>query len=166
VFAVLRPPLSPLKPSDLPAAIELQEFSLGAGFMPGTGVLVRTLGVNHQGGCAAIVVNWRGRKVCYVTDHEHGDASIDNALSQAVDGADLLIYDATFTEAEMAVHRGWGHSTWEEGLRLKRKAGVKLLGLAHHDPDRTDAALDVMAEAASRLCSNVFFARQGLSLTL
>ena len=90
----------------------------------------------------------------------------DAALALAVEGADLLIYDATFTEAEMPAHRGWGHSTWEAGLRLKQRAGVKLLALAHHHPDRTDVQLDALAEAATKACSNVFFARQGLSLSL
>lgn len=166
LFSVLRPPLFPVEAGTLPAAIGLEEFSLGGAFAPSPGVIVRTVPLTHQGPCAAIVLQWQGRKLCYVTDHEHGDADTDERLELAVEGADLLIYDATFTDTEMAGHRGWGHSTWEEGLRLKRRAGVKLLALAHHEPDRSDAALDVLAEQAAGLDSNVFFAPQGLSLGL
>jgi len=166
LFAVLRPPLFPVDAGSLSASVGAQEFDFGASVMPAPGVIVRTIGVNHEGGCAAFVVTWRGRKLCYVTDHEHGDPDRDAALALAVEGADLLIYDATFTEAEMPAHRGWGHSTWEAGLRLKQRAGVKLLALAHHHPDRTDVQLDALAEAATKACSNVFFARQGLSLSL
>jgi phosphoribosyl 1,2-cyclic phosphodiesterase len=128
--------------------------------------VVRTFALSHQGPCAGIVVLWRGRKLCYVTDHEHGDAKADERLNREVGGADLLIYDATFTDAEMPSHEGWGHSSWEEGVRLKQRAGVRLLALAHHEPARTDAALDELAQSASQLASNVFFAKQGLSLSL
>jgi phosphoribosyl 1,2-cyclic phosphodiesterase len=166
LFSVLRPPLFPVDAVALDASIGLEEFDLGAALMPAPGLIVRTIGVNHEGGCAAFIITWRGRRLCYVTDHEHGDAGRDAALAQAVAGADLLIYDATFTEAEWPAHRGWGHSTWEAGLALKRQAGVKLLALAHHHPDRSDDDLDGMGESATRACSNVFFARQGLSLSL
>ncbi len=166
LFSVLRPPLFPLATGALPAAIGLQEFDLGASFSPETGVIVRSFALHHQGPCAGLVVVWRGRKLCYVTDHEHGDPEADERVADAVSGADLLIYDATFTEAEMPRHRGWGHSTWEAGVELKQRAGVRLLALAHHHPDRTDVDLDALAQAASRRTANVFFARQGLSLCL
>ena len=166
LLSVIRPPLFPADAGTLPAVIGVQEFKLGDAFIPGPGVIVRTVAVTHQGPCAAIIVVWRGRKLCYVTDHEHGVAEVDDRLAREIQGADLLVYDATFTDAEMASRRGWGHSSWEEGIRLKRRSGVKLLALAHHDPDRTDPALDELAEGAARGERNVFFARQGLSLSL
>jgi phosphoribosyl 1,2-cyclic phosphodiesterase len=166
LFSVLRPPLFPLEAGALPAAIGLQEFVLGDGLAIESGPALRTVAVNHQGPCAAIIVTWRGRKLCYVTDHEHGDTETDERLAREVQGADLLIYDATFTEAEMPAHRGWGHSCWEEGLRLKQRAGAKLLALAHHHPDRTDSALDALGERAAARARNVFFAKQGLSIAL
>jgi phosphoribosyl 1,2-cyclic phosphodiesterase len=166
LFSIMRPPLFPLEACELPAAANVQTFALGAAFMPASGVLVRSVPVSHQGACSAIIIAWRGRKLCYVTDHEHGDADVDARLTEAARGADLLIYDATFTDAEMPAHRGWGHSSWEEGLRLKHRAGVKLLAFAHHHPDRRDADLDALGEAAASACANVFFASQGLSLGL
>lgn len=166
LLSVLQPPLFPIEVGDLPAAIALKEYRIGARLFPAPNVHVSTFPVSHQGACAGIVVETGAAKLAYVTDHEHGDANADNRVAAAIEGADLLIYDATFTDAEWGAHRGWGHSTWEEGVRLKRRAGVKLLALAHHHPDRTDAQLDAAGEAASGLCSNVFFARQGLSLNV
>lgn len=166
LFSVMQPPLFPLDRGALPAAIGLRCFSIGACFEPAPGVRVSTFALNHQGACAAIVVEAEGRKLAYVSDHEHGDRGADDRVTAAAEGADLLIYDATFTDAEWPSYKGWGHSTWEEGLRLKSRAGVKLLALAHHDPDRTDAALDALATAAAAQSRNAFFARQGLSLAL
>jgi ribonuclease BN (tRNA processing enzyme) len=166
LFSVIRPPLFPLHRDALPAAIELRPYRTGGSFEPAPGVRVSTVALNHQGACAAIVVEAEGKKLCYVTDHEHGDESADESVTAAVASADLLIFDATFTDAEWPARRGWGHSTWEEGLRLKRRAGVRLLALSHHDPDRTDHALDGLALALGSQSDNAFFARQGLSLEL
>lgn len=164
LFSVLRPPLFPVEAGALPAAIGLQEYRIGADIFPARGVRVRTFAVSHQGACAGMVVEAGGARLAYVTDHEHGDAHADDRIAAAVEGVDLLIYDATFTEREWSRRRGWGHSTWEEGLRLKRRAGAKLLALAHHEPDRTDDALDALAMAAAAQSRNAFFARQGLTL--
>jgi phosphoribosyl 1,2-cyclic phosphodiesterase len=166
LFSVLRPPLFPVEAGELPAAIGLREFRLGASFAPAPDVLMQTAPASHQGPCAAIVVQHEGRKLCYVTDHEHGEDAADARLARIAEGADMLIYDATFTDDEMAAHRGWGHSSWEAGLRLKQRAGADLLALAHHGPDRIDADLDRLGEAAARLSPNVLFARQGLTLEL
>lgn len=166
LFSVLRPPLFPRERAALPAAIEFRPYRIGEAFAPLAGVRVSTAALSHNGASAALVVEAGGRKLCYATDHEHGDAEADAKLTAAAEGAELLIYDATFTDAEWPAHRGWGHSTWEEGLRLKRRSGAKLLALAHHDPGRTDAALDALAEAAAERCANAFFARQGLALSL
>jgi ribonuclease BN (tRNA processing enzyme) len=144
----------------------LQRYRTGGSFAPAPDVCVSTVALNHQGACAAIIIEAEGRKLCYVTDHEHGDANADDRLAAAVEGADLLIYDATFTDAEWLAHRGWGHSTWEEGIRLKRRAGAELLALVHHDPDRTDDALDGLAMAAAAQSRNAFFAHQGLCLEI
>lgn len=164
--SMIRPPLSPFEAGALAAAIEVQEFNVGDGFYLGGEVNVRTVAASHQGPCAAVIVSWQGRKLCYVTDHEHGQEPTDEQLMRAIEGADLLIYDATFSDAEMVARRGWGHSSWQEGVRLKRRAGVGLLALAHHEPERTDPALDAFAEMAAAQDPNVFFARQGLRLSL
>lgn len=165
-FSILRPPLFPIHAGDLPAAIGLDEYAIGDDLNIGEGVRVRTFAVTHQGACAGVVVEHKGRKLCYITDHEHGDAAADARLAVAAESADLLIYDATFTEAEMPSRRGWGHSTWEAGVRLKEKSGARLLALAHHCPDRTDAELDALSARAAGCAEDVFFARQGMSLIL
>lgn len=57
-------------------------------------------------------------------------------------GADLLLHDAQYTDEEYKLKCGWGHSTYREATDLAIDAGVKRLGLFHHDPDRSDDDLD------------------------
>jgi ribonuclease BN (tRNA processing enzyme) len=80
-------------------------------------------------------------------------------------GADLLVHDSQYTEAEMKSRVGWGHSSCEYAIAAARRAGVKRLALFHHDPDRTDEQIDAMAAnycvPGSAGDTEVFFAREG-----
>jgi ribonuclease BN (tRNA processing enzyme) len=84
-------------------------------------------------------------------------------------GADLLIYDATYTAAEYAHKRGWGHAWIEYAIDDAISAGVKELWLSHHEPTRSDAQLDELAEQFPQLVGDadlkVSFAREGESWT-
>ena len=42
--------------------------------------------------------------------------------------------------------KAWGHSTYTQAVILAVSAKVKTLGLFHHDPERTDDALDQKVE--------------------
>ena len=86
-------------------------------------------------------------------------------------GADLLIHDAQYTQKEYETSRkGWGHSAMESVIYAARQSDVRTLALFHHDPMRTDAQLDELAEL---LCdrrqtgdTHVFFAREGMRVKI
>ncbi len=92
----------------------------------------------------------QGKAFVFLTDNEL-DFQHDGGLSRAkyiefCQGANLLIHDAQFTEEEYKFTRGWGHSTFTDATDLAIEAGVKSLGLFHHDPDRTDDDLGRQVE--------------------
>jgi phosphoribosyl 1,2-cyclic phosphodiesterase len=89
-----------------------------------------------------------GRVFVYATDTEHKeDGSLDENIKDLAQGADVLFYDSQYTREEYYGLNGkmskktWGHSTWEEGIRIAEAAGVKELFLFHHDPSHTDDML-------------------------
>lgn len=89
--------------------------------------------------------------ICFIPDNElDGDMYGELApgfASRIVDfvgDADLLIHDAMYTGEEYAHRVGWGHSTFEQALRLGKDGGVKRLLFFHHDPTRTDYELDAL----------------------
>ena len=51
--------------------------------------------------------------------------------------------------------KGWGHSTWQEALKIAEAANVKNTFLFHHDPSHNDDRMDqIAAEAASLIQTN------------
>jgi phosphoribosyl 1,2-cyclic phosphodiesterase len=87
-----------------------------------------------------------GKTFVFLTDNEldfHHEGGL--ARREYIDlcrGTDLLLHDAQYTDEEYRRTRGWGHSTYRDAVDLAIEAGVKRLGLFHHDPDRTDDDLD------------------------
>ena len=65
-----------------------------------------------------------------------------NRVRELAQGADLLIHDSQYTESEFAVKSNWGHCTIDYALWLAGECNVRTLALFHHDPGRTDDALD------------------------
>jgi len=59
-------------------------------------------------------------------------------------GADLLFHDAEYKDDEYRKTRGWGHSAYKDVVSLALEAGVKKLGLFHHNQERTDDGVDAI----------------------
>jgi ribonuclease BN (tRNA processing enzyme) len=82
----------------------------------------------------------------------------------------MLIYDAMYTDEEYhnpkAPKIGWGHSTWQEGVKLVKAANVKTLVVFHHDPNHSDDFLDELVPQVQAAHENSVLAREGLTLTL
>src|SRR3546814_6811798 len=111
-------------------------------------------------------VDFAGRSLCYVTDTEHDEERLDRNVLELIEGADLVIYDSTYTDEEFSKFRNWGHSTWQEGVRLCDKAGVGKLVLFHHDPSHDDAFMDRVAGEAEVERPGTVVAHEGLALHL
>jgi len=69
------------------------------------------------------------------------DAKSDEIL-QAMAGVDVLIADSSYTSAEYPGKRGWGHGTFHSSIEYAKRAGAKVLFCTHHEPTRTDDALE------------------------
>ncbi len=99
-------------------------------------------------GSTGIVVEHDGGRICHVTSHPVGDAGADEALLEAANDADLLIFPGS----------------WEEGLTLKQRSGAKLLALGPNAGAGDD--LDALAEALAKKSPNVFLTGQKMSFDL
>lgn len=96
-------------------------------------------------------------------------------LDAQIAGIDLLIADSSYTRAEYPAKVGWGHGTVEGHLAWARNIGAKRLLCTHHEPTRSDDALErIFAEAIAGCgyvpgedgAPRVELAREGLEIVL
>lgn len=67
-------------------------------------------------------------------------------LYQLLENVDLLVADSSYTNEEYKTKIGWGHGTFDSSLELGRHVNAKRLVFTHHEPTRTDDALDAIFE--------------------
>ena len=161
----------------------------------GGGLMLATKLLNHPGTALGYRFQYGGKSVCtcydtepfrnlFITDPDHPDydevmaeegeavaAEQNHMLEQFFAGADLLIHDSQYTEAEYQQGRkNWGHTSFEHAIAAANRAGVKKLALFHHDPDRTDDQIDELAriycEPGRHGSTEIFFAREEMEIVL
>ena len=159
-------PFFPVNLDALPAQPTIHELRDGS-FSVGS-LHIRTARLRHPAPCLGFRVEAARRAIVYATDTE--DAFFDgaNPVVELASGADLLIHDAQYLDADRKP--GWGHSTVEAAIDVARRAGARSLVLYHHDPDRSDDALDEIGMLADAIVAGkgpalrVIVAREGLEL--
>jgi phosphoribosyl 1,2-cyclic phosphodiesterase len=130
---------------DLPANITLNTDLSSQKQFTLNGFLVSTAPLNHPGGGTAYCIKADEKKIAYVTDNELNPPDKVNTSicewSNFIEGADLLIHDAQFIDADLPLKHGWGHSTIDQVAELAIKASIKNVVIISHDPSRTDEQL-------------------------
>lgn len=159
-------PLFPVPLRTMGADLSFVEVEAGRSFPLEDGIRVRTAPLNHPDGATGYRVEYQGKSIAYITDTEHVPDQPDRNVLDLIAGADLVLYDASYTDEEWVRRVGWGHSTWSEGVRLARAAGVKRLVLFHHDPDHDDKTMAAIEKAAQAEFPDCFAAREGTTVTL
>ena len=91
---------------------------------------------------------------------------MDGNIVELIRNSDLFIYDSTYTDEEYPKHLNWGHSTWQEGVKLANEGNVKKFVVFHHNPDHDDDAMDTIAASESEARPGSVVAKEGMSLCL
>ncbi|WP_305986442.1 MBL fold metallo-hydrolase [Roseibium sp. MMSF_3544] len=163
VSRIMSPPIFPVAAKTL-KAVEFNSFTAGETIPRTDDLKVSTIKLNHPGGACGYRFDYNGKSICIITDHEHGDPDVDARLPDFVRGADVMIYDAMFTDEEYPSFKGWGHSTWQKAVELAKDANVKTPVLFHHDPRRSDDELDEIGLAAQDAYPGTLVASEGMVL--
>jgi phosphoribosyl 1,2-cyclic phosphodiesterase len=131
-------------------------------------IKIETALLNHPNTAIGYRVTWQGHTAVYCTDTEHYPDRLDENVLQLARNADVLIYDATYTNAEYhdlkSPKVGWGHSTWEVGVEVAKAAGVKRIVMFHHDPAHDDNFLDGIEQELQSVFPKGFLAREGMTV--
>ena len=139
----------PVRSSSLSAHISFKTLSLGNYCIADTEV--KTIRTNHPGINFSYSFNFDDRTLIYMTDNEllpqiarakSHIAYEKGDFIRFIQGADILIHDAQYSDEEYRKKKGWGHSTWRETAKLAAEGEVKHLIIFHHDPNHSDGIID------------------------
>src|SRR5437899_1189262 len=159
-------PYFPVDMSAMSAKRKFKELDGGDSFKVGENKIT-AYWLNHPQGCLGFRIETPAGIVAYATDNEPGDAKLDESLRELAKRADIFINDAQFTPEQLeTTKKGWGHSSWLEGVKAARHAEAKTLVLFHHDPDSTDRMVDSLLRQARDEFDSVFAASEGMVITL
>jgi phosphoribosyl 1,2-cyclic phosphodiesterase len=157
-------PLFPVPPEIFQADVTYNDFSCGDVMNPYPGVTIKTALLNHPNRATGYRIEFGGKSICYLTDTEHFEDGIDQNIVGLIGGADIVIYDATYTDEEYPRFKGFGHSTWQEGVRLVTETGARTLVIFHHDPSHDDDFMDEIGKQAEAVRPGTLVAREGMTL--
>ena len=164
----MSPPHFPIGPGQLrgswtfgtisPGQIRADGFTVEAREIPHKGG--RTLGYRISDGRSA---------VAYVTDHcptalgpgPDGWGEYHAGAVELAAGADVLIHDAQLLAGELAAQAAFGHAAADYAVCLAQRAAARHVVLFHHQPDRTDDALDQVAHRFMTAPVSVAVAAEG-----
>jgi phosphoribosyl 1,2-cyclic phosphodiesterase len=152
------------------STLKFHNIDIGEKIDLGNGVLVETGLLNHPGEATGYRVSWGDRAAVFATDTEHFADRLDPNLLNLARNADVLIMDATYSDEQYwsttSSKVGWGHSTWQEAIKIAEAAQVKTLVIYHHDPLHSDDYLDEIGRMAQERFPNAVMAREGMVLDL
>lgn len=154
----LSPPLFPVRVRELsnvsfhdvlPGEFELGDIRITADL------------ISHPGATLGYRLVENGSVLTYLPDHEPALGNPDFPGSPEwtsgfalADGADVLIHDAQYDDAEYSTRVGWGHTSVSHLAAFTAMTQPGRLITFHHDPAHTDSDLDSLHDdLASRIAN-------------
>lgn len=178
----------PVREAEMKAQIDYVTLAPGQCVQVGSALVTPYL-LNHPVINFGYRIDCGGKAVFFTGDHEPPsniyspddesyaeyqsllDEKIETILS-GMRGVDVLIADCAYTAQEYPAKRGWGHGSFTSAMHMAQQAGVRLLYCTHHEPTRSDTALETAFREALSLHSaqsdmpECRLAREGASFEL
>jgi len=169
----------PVREAEMKARIEYVTLVPGESIQIGSATVTPCM-LNHPVIDFGYRIECNGKSVFFTGDHEPpyniyepGDDGYDeyqvfvndktNMIHDAIQGVDVFIADSSYTDTEYPTKKGWGHGTFSSSIASARRANAKVLFCTHHEPTRSDDALEAAFREA--LESNTEIAR-GMDIRL
>jgi len=128
----------------------VESYTLGS-------MVITPIALSHPNQGSGYKFEEDGKCFVFLTDNELGykhEGGLDfQDYLEFSRGADLLIHDAEYNEEEYKKTRSWGHSVYKDALNLALDAGVKKLGLFHHNQERLDDGIDAIVNDCREVIS-------------
>lgn len=162
------------------AKVEFVNIGPGIWSILGGRATLRATFLNHPDLVLGYELFYEGTKVVIETDVEPipGQAIVDSA--KLYKGADVVFFDAQYTEEGYKEKVDWGHGSVSSGFRVLEEA-LKMVGKTlpkvtdkiadsilligtHFDPEYSDKVVDRMQKEALGLYPNILMAREDMEI--
>jgi phosphoribosyl 1,2-cyclic phosphodiesterase len=156
ISKVMVAPYFPVDLNNVPSDIVYHE--VGDSCFQIKSLMITPISLSHPNLCLGYRIVEDDKCFVFFTDNEltfkHPGALDHSDYLDFASHADLLFHDAQFIQEEYELRKGWGHSVHTHALSLALESDVRGLGLFHHDPERTDDALDAIIEDCKQSLAN------------
>jgi len=112
---------------------------------------------DHPDQACVIKIVCKEKKIVFLADCENANL-IDPEVSE---NSEIVFFDGMFDDNDTVDHKGWGHGTWQDGVRFVNSKNIKKLIITHHNPELGDHTLMLKEMQARELAQNVSFAKSG-----
>jgi phosphoribosyl 1,2-cyclic phosphodiesterase len=174
ISKVMAPPNFPVNFEDIKAKIAYHEIC--EDFFQVDSVDITPIPLSHPNQGMGYKFVEDGKAFVFLTDNELGfrhEGGLDyKDYCEFSKGADLLIHDAEYRKSEYKTTKAWGHSLYTDALRLAIEAGVKKIGLFHHNQERSDQGIDAIVSDCKKTVKDnqvsleCFAMHQGMEIEL
>jgi anti-anti-sigma factor len=117
---------------------------------------VRTIYNHHPGDAYSYRFEKGNKAFVYASDSSYPEGMDMVPYLNFFASADLLVFDAQFTQRESDEKEDWGHSSSFVGVEIAQQANVKSLLLFHFDPTYSDQDLEKILEDALKVQQNQY----------
>lgn len=135
-------PYFPVKVEKFEAELNYNDIADNETIDLGDGIKVHTTRLNHPGGATGYRVEYDGKSFAFITDCAHSINGQDEQLIAFLKDVNLFTYDCSYTDEEFKKYSTYGHSTWQEALKLRSAANAGGVYAIHHMPFRNDDELE------------------------
>ena len=187
IFGIFTPPYWPVKVAEV-TKVKAVEIIDESPFTTGNGVVVTPFFTDKHDFTAAFRIdtgiyvnagdagkpgdagktgdaNNTRKSVVYLLDYEiRENMNRYDSLIRFCRNADLIIFDAAYLPDDYPAKRGWGHSTYEDGIALAEASGCGKMIFSHISQVYTDRELNSLGKKLDK--SRFVIAYDGMELTI
>ena len=132
---------------------------------------IKTLPAPHADGTVNFHISDGNKSIVYLLDSEMQmlDQVGYEYFVEACKGADLVVFDACYAPEDYESRRGWGHSTYEEGVKLAEKSGCMKMLFSHFSPEYEAADINKWKQELEKRFPNnnkFIFAQEGMEIEI
>ena len=159
--AIMAPPYWPVALEDAGASMHWHQVSSGDIVELPDQAVVRVLRANHPNSGVIYRLEKGDKHIVYGLDYELTYVC-RSEYENFVKDCSLLIFDGMYTDVELPKHRGFGHSSWEQGIQIMETCNIQQLCISHHAWGRNDSELEKLEQNAKEMNSKCIFARENM----